>query len=450
MDNINWQMVLLFSIPENILMIYIASYLFGMKPKTKNLILISLLNGVASLFIRVLPIKFGINILLQLPILVISLMFGLKTTFRKALPISLIGIIIVGLVEGLSFAGTYYILGSYIQVMLQDPWKRVMLSVPVLIFLVGITLLIQRYKLSLGNIENTVSKFKKTPVSSTLIIMIFIETVIFLFLYLSFYVNQLDIFPTVNFKNALIVSSIFFLLFITAAFVMVKKLFTLAEKEMLLESQGVHIDYMNDLIKGLRMERHDFLGHLQAIYGSLETGYYEEAASYAANITNHFGSNYNILKIRQPVIAGFLKSKAELAESKHINFQIEAETTLQNLEKNLMDIIRILGNLIDNALEAVEDLSPEQRIVVLNMEEDEDIFLFEVVNNGPMIPSDIENKIFQAGFSTKRSNGSGGMGLTIVRDLVQRNHGNIHLVKNSPGEIVFRVYLPKDTPKIMR
>lgn len=102
-------------------------------------------------------------------------------------------------------------------------------------------------------------------------------------------------------------------------------------------------------------------------------------------------------------------------------------------------MITILGNLIDNAFDAVKDRHNKQvTFFVTDLGND---IIFEVTDNGKGIPDAIQEQIFEKGFSTKQGTDR-GYGLSIVEETVQELNGSIELQSSEEGT-TFTVYLPK-------
>ena len=87
------------------------------------------------------------------------------------------------------------------------------------------------------------------------------------------------------------------------------------------------------------------------------------------------------------------------------------------------EMCRVLGNLIDNGLDALSGTKDAQMTIALG--ETLQAFTFEISNNGPEIPETLLERIFQSGFSTKST--GRGMGLSIVRTILQAYGGRIEL-----------------------
>lgn len=84
---------------------------------------------------------------------------------------------------------------------------------------------------------------------------------------------------------------------------------------------------------------------------------------------------------------------------------------------------RVLGNLIDNGLDALKNTQAPHLSVTLG--EDRTALTFTVENNGPEIPAEIREKIFLPGFTTK--GGERGQGLAIVREILAEYGGTLAL-----------------------
>ena len=129
-----------------------------------------------------------------------------------------------------------------------------------------------------------------------------------------------------------------------------------------------------------------------------------------------------------------LKSKAR---AKSVAVSVQLEPDLPRVRGFAGELNQIWGNLIDNALDAVAQAG---RVEILAGRRDGRI-LVSVADNGPGIPGEIRDRIFEPFFTTKPAGLGTGLGLDIVRRLVQHNDGEIE-VESQPGKTEFRVSLP--------
>ncbi len=101
------------------------------------------------------------------------------------------------------------------------------------------------------------------------------------------------------------------------------------------------------------------------------------------------------------------------------------------------ELMQVWSNLIGNAIQAM-DFQGELRILVQNQENH---IVVEIRDTGKGIPSEIQNKIFEPFFTTKPAGEGSGLGLHIVRQIVEKHQGDIDL-QSQPGYSIFRVSLP--------
>ncbi len=129
-----------------------------------------------------------------------------------------------------------------------------------------------------------------------------------------------------------------------------------------------------------------------------------------------------------------LKSKAR---GKAVAVSVRVEPDLPRVRGFAGELNQIWGNLIDNALDAVPESG---RVEVVAGRESRRVVV-RIADNGPGIPAEIRDRIFDPFFTTKPAGLGTGLGLDIVRRLVQHNEGQIS-VESQPGRTEFQVTLP--------
>jgi len=212
----------------------------------------------------------------------------------------------------------------------------------------------------------------------------------------------------------------------------------------------IRVNIQNDMIKetlasvenlnnSLRAQRHDFLNHLQVVYGLIEMDEYDEARSYINRVYKDIQSVSRVLKTANPAVNALLQAKLMTAEKNDIITEINVSSRLENLPVPSWEFCRVLGNLIDNAIAALCEKTGNRRLQIEIGEEIKE-FTISVKDNGTGIPESIKNKIFEPGFTTK-DNGE-GMGLAITKRILSNYKGQIE-VKNDNGWTVFTVHIPK-------
>ena len=196
------------------------------------------------------------------------------------------------------------------------------------------------------------------------------------------------------------------------------------------KKQRLHLMQLQESLKNLeqlnfelRAARHDYLNHLQVVYGLLELEEYEDLKKYLEPVYKGIMKTGKALKTSKPALNALLKAKMEEAEGKKIDVYVEVKSDLQKLRVEDWQLCKVLSNLIDNAMTALSE-KREERKLEIDINEDRENYLFTVSNNGTAIPKELQENIFKRGFSTKKEAGH-GMGLAIVSDIVKENRGNI-------------------------
>lgn len=198
--------------------------------------------------------------------------------------------------------------------------------------------------------------------------------------------------------------------------------------------------HLEELNSTLRAQRHDYLNHLQVVYGMMELNEYEELHNYLEPVYKDMLKTGKALKTSKPAINALLKAKMGEAEGKDIDVYVEVKSDLKDLRVADWEICKVLSNLIDNAMTALEEQSDVKKIEI-DITETKEEYVFSISNNGPMISAEVQEHIFKQGFSTKREEGH-GMGLFIVQNVLKENSGSISLTSDE-NETAFVVRFQK-------
>jgi signal transduction histidine kinase len=136
-------------------------------------------------------------------------------------------------------------------------------------------------------------------------------------------------------------------------------------------------------------------------------------------------------------LADTLALLAAKARGKAVSLTNEVPADLPRARGVGGELNQVWANLVDNALDAV---SEGGRVVVSARAEGPQVIV-RVTDNGPGIPADVKNRIFDPFFTTKPVGQGTGLGLDIVRRLLDQNNATID-VDSAPGRTEFRVALP--------
>ncbi|AIF67105.1 histidine kinase [Terribacillus saccharophilus] len=193
----------------------------------------------------------------------------------------------------------------------------------------------------------------------------------------------------------------------------------------------------------LRAQTHDFMNKLHVILGLLELEDYDQLERYVKNVAGKERSATiaMIHHLKNPILAGFLLGKKSYMAENGVQLEVDCRDTIPNTsEKMNQMLITILGNLMNNAVDAV-DQQPEKRVQLSMKYNDGQLFL-ELTDTGKGISKEQQERIFTQGFSTKGNDR--GFGLYQVEDYVHKLGGYLVLT-SEPGEgTTFSVQLPYD------
>lgn len=195
---------------------------------------------------------------------------------------------------------------------------------------------------------------------------------------------------------------------------------------------------LESLNRTMRAQRHDYMNHIQVVGALLDMEEYGEAKNYLAKVSVDMQSISRALKTAHPAINALLQAKLLKCQKHGILLEIDIASSLESLPIPSWELCRILGNLIDNAIEAIDGEKPSVPRIKVSIADSQGNTLVRVANNGPRIPEEIREDIFLPDFSTKGE--ERGMGLSIISDIAAQCGGSISL--RTEPETVFEILLP--------
>jgi two-component system, CitB family, sensor kinase len=201
---------------------------------------------------------------------------------------------------------------------------------------------------------------------------------------------------------------------------------------------------VRSLADSLRAQEHEFAHRLHVLAGLLDVGRHQDAIELIQKETLvHQALVASIIdSVGDPTLVGLLLGKAAVAGERGIEIRVSADTEIPDRVAGADELVTIVGNLIDNALDSVEPHAGGW--VEVAIRDDDETLLVRVRDNGAGIPLDVVDEIFTDGFTTKVATGAGrrGLGLALVSQAVKRHNGRIS-VENDSGA-VFTVSLPHE------
>jgi len=204
------------------------------------------------------------------------------------------------------------------------------------------------------------------------------------------------------------------------------------------------LDDVRALAAALREQSHESANRLQALVGLVELGRYEDAvrlgtrdAAAAQRLSDEM-----VGQVADPALAALLLGKTVLADQCGVELRLRGRGTATGQRLPDSDVLTIVGNLLDNALDAAA-AGPDGWIE-LELGADDGSLRIVVRDNGPGILAGHLDDVFTVGWTTKPSEqpGGRGLGLALVRHTVTRLGGTITARNDDDGGAVFEVRVP--------
>ncbi|TYS70378.1 sensor histidine kinase [Sutcliffiella horikoshii] len=197
----------------------------------------------------------------------------------------------------------------------------------------------------------------------------------------------------------------------------------------------------------LRAQTHEYTNKLYVISGMLELGKFQEALDWIQKEYRINQAQNDVLfdRIKDEKLQAILIGKLAVASERKKLLQLDGESSVQVLPSNIefSSLVAIIGNLLDNALDAVEE--KEDGMVSFSAIDYGNDLILEISDNGPGFPEGSIELIFGKGYSTKKADQPRGFGLANVKKEVEKLGGMVEAQRTPDNTTVFTVYLPKNT-----
>lgn len=195
---------------------------------------------------------------------------------------------------------------------------------------------------------------------------------------------------------------------------------------------------MDQLNREMRMQRHDFLGHIQVVYSLLQMEEHQEAIDYLEKVYSQLQTVSRVLRTKMTAFNALLQVKSAAAEKRGIQLELDIRSTMEHLEIPAWELCCVVGNLLDNAMDAAAFAAKPH--ITLTVTETLKQVTLTVHNNGATVPAAIRDRLFEPGITTKGENH--GMGLAIVRRTLEQYGGSISMEAKA-HDTAFTVVVPR-------
>jgi sensor histidine kinase regulating citrate/malate metabolism len=215
-----------------------------------------------------------------------------------------------------------------------------------------------------------------------------------------------------------------------------------------LQALSGELDSERDFTQALRAQAHEAANRLHTMVSLIELGRVEQAVEFATAELElaQVLTDRVVGAVAEPVLAALLLGKAAQANERGVELVLADDSRIDDgvLPATLRarDLVTILGNLIDNAVDAAQG-SEAARVTVTALADGGELLL-DVRDTGAGVDTGTTAEVFRRGWSTK---GPGrGLGLALVRQAVHRAYGTVELAHGPGGGAEFTVRLPLSTP----
>ncbi|AOT68691.1 sensor histidine kinase [Geosporobacter ferrireducens] len=378
----------------------------------------------------------GLSTAIIMVFMIINLSIITSSSLLKSSIVALAVIIYLMITEGLSFLLISSILHMEISDLITNQASRFYFSL-IVKALQGLLILFalrKRVRVFLSLEDD----FHDTGVSYILLAIFLVGTVVFNIHYV-----------TANSENIILYEfliMLIFLIFIGLGVLVYKEKEKLWRIQQQYKLQAEYVKNIETLLNIIRREKHDFSNHINTVYALCiinSENTTEKIKNYLDKLIHNMQSSYRYYNTGNDYVDGLMTVKSNIAFSHDIHLDVDFEVPLNFLTLNEYDLITIISNIVDNAFDAVlSDPENEQKIVSICSYIEEGDYCLSISNNGPPIPAEIIDKIFENGFSTKtKDKEDHGLGLFIIKELIGKHQGVI-AVNSSELETEFLIKFP--------
>lgn len=194
--------------------------------------------------------------------------------------------------------------------------------------------------------------------------------------------------------------------------------------------------------EALRAQSHEFMNKLQVILGMVRLENYDQLTSFINETVQNRHKEIGVVttNIENPVLSGFILGKLSYARESGVQLAINTEMRIPESipPSTIHELITILGNLIDNGIEAVKNRQDKE--VKVTLSNNEQMLKIVVEDSGVGIKDRVLKNIFSKGYSTKGPNR--GYGLFLVKTSVDKLGGTLIVDTFQNKGTIFQINIP--------
>ena len=421
------------SFPESLVLYYMIFFLASKKVSFHTIAILAIVTSLASYGIRSLPMEFGVHFLLQAAVMIFLVILFIKLYWQTAVIVVLLAGIALGLAEGAILPILAWIFSLELGEIIADPLLRTIFTLPHLFFLASLTYIANKkqWRIPLA---------KKNP----LFIICLVQVLMLVLLIAVFHAYNSGVYPSFTFSDLINTSIIVILVSVVATIFVAVYLLKAVEKEAKLEMELHYAREINKLNLELEEGRHDFYNYIIAMHKYMEDKDYDRLQKYIEKHYKNIVDIKSLVDIKFPEVSSLISVKYKEALKKSIEFKWRVDANRETLPLSSEDLTRLLGNLLDNALEAaVAKGGDDPKRIDLDFKCNQMGLMIRITNTGNPIPEEIKNDVFVAGYTTKDKSKHSGLGLHIINETVQRLDGQLELKEAEDYQgVQFIIHIP--------
>jgi signal transduction histidine kinase len=409
---------------------------YPLRPYWKKLVLFSILLSVyVDLAIFVLPLPYHF-LNYNLAFFLFFFLIFRSMTWRQKLTTSALTLVVNIIIELISgFIWSFFVTRNEI---LGSPILLLLFVWPFLIIVGLVAYGLVRKNIRPGaKIIDYIVKHRKKNISYLLFFLFF--QFLSLVLLIGFTWDTKKISTSLSVHIVLFISTLLTLIIIYMAL----KVISQTKDEAVRMTQQIYIEDINRMFTTIRGQRHDFLNHVQVILSFVKRGKIKELEKYTEELIGEITHINDIITIGHPALAALIQAKTLTAMENKIRFDYHfSHMDSLSLGVKSIDVVKIFGNLIDNAYDEVLLLPVDHRWVEVNGWADDGDLYLTVRNPGKPISEDDKQLLFFPGYTTKNSESHSGIGLSIVKERVEHYKGQIDVESTAANGTVFTIKIP--------
>ena len=388
------------------------------KQKWLYVLIASIFSIISRLFI---PNPYNTYANLIFILLFIIILF--KTNFYKGLLSLIIPFVIAILVEAF-FSKIYLLIFNIDYVVgMNIPLHRLFGTLIMYSVMYGIYRLLKIFKVNFSKIHVFNKKKKLSLIFNIIFAIILIASELYI---ITFYTYALPTFIT-------IINIISIFTYVVVSFYTIFTVSKLEATSMNLEESQLYNKTLQMLQDNTRAFRHDFSNIVQGMAGFIDKNDMEGLKKYYSQLIEDIQHTNNLTTlspevVNNPAIYNVLATKYHKADQLGIKINLEAFLNMNDLHIKIYEFTRVLGILMDNAIEAAKEC--DEKIINVVFRKDSKRHMQLLIVENTYTNKDVNtDKIFEKGYSTKQ--GNTGLGLWEVRQILKKNNNlNLFTTKN--------------------